>query len=126
MYNNRKIKTIKIYLHDIGLLSAMSNLSSKTLLEGNEIFTEFKGALTEQFVLQQLVEQSDSQLYYYSTPNSRMEIDFLMQVEDHIIPLEVKAEENLRAKSLVTFYQKYSCPICVRILCQIIASRTGY
>ncbi|WP_317396408.1 DUF4143 domain-containing protein, partial [Faecalicoccus pleomorphus] len=62
MYNNRKIKTIKIYLHDIGLLSAMSNLSSKTLLEGNEIFTEFKGALTEQFVLQQLVEQSDSQL----------------------------------------------------------------
>ena len=87
----------------------MSNLSSKTLLEGNEIFTEFKGALTEQFVLQQLVEQSDSQLYYYSTPNSRMEIDFLMQVEDHIIPLEVKAEENLRAKSLVTFYQKYSC-----------------
>lgn len=114
MYNNRKIKTIKIYLHDIGLLSAMSNLSSKTLLEGNEIFTEFKGALTEQFVLQQLVAQNDSQLYYYSTPNSRMEIDFLMQVEDHIIPLEVKAEENLRAKSLVTFYQKYSCPICVR------------
>ncbi|MGJ0960781.1 ATP-binding protein [Faecalicoccus pleomorphus] len=104
----------KIYLHDIGLLSAMSNLSSKTLLEGNEIFTEFKGALTEQFVLQQLVAQNDSQLYYYSTPNSRMEIDFLMQVEDHIIPLEVKAEENLRAKSLVTFYQKYSCPICVR------------
>lgn len=57
MYNNRKIKTFKIYLHDIGLLSAMSNLSSKTLLEGNEIFTEFKGALTEQFVLQQLVDK---------------------------------------------------------------------
>ena len=64
--------------------------------------------------MQQQVAQNNSQLYYYFTSNSRIKIDFLMQIEDHIIPLEVKAEENLRAKSLSTFYQKYSCPICVR------------
>lgn len=91
----------KIYILDVGLLGAMSQLSAATVVEGNRIFTEFKGALTEQYVLQELLLKHTP--FYYAKPNSRMEIDFLIQSEDEIIPIEVKAEENLKAKSLKQF-----------------------
>lgn len=91
----------KIYVLDVGLLSAMSGLGQATILEGNRIFTEFKGALTEQYVLQELLLRHTP--YYFAKPNSQLEIDFLIQRGDEIVPIEVKAEENLKAKSLRQF-----------------------
>ena len=91
----------KIYCVDIGLLGAMCNLDVVTLVDGTRIFTEFKGALTEQFVLQQMVGKFD--LFYYSKPNSTQEVDFLIQLGADVIPIEVKAEVNVKAKSLRQF-----------------------
>lgn len=104
----------KLFLVDIGLLCAMTDLSAKTILEKNQIFTEFKGALTEQFVLQQLISETDFTPYYFTETKSEGEIDFLVQKDDKIIPIEVKAEENLKAKSLKLYCQKYSPQISVR------------
>ena len=117
-YTNPSV--FKIYLHDVGLLSAMSDLSAKTLLAGNEIFSEFKGALTEQYVLQEIKAASDRQICYYSSEKSRCEIDFLVQEDDCVIPVEVKAEENLRAKSLRVYNEKYKPNLSVR------TSMSGY
>ena len=105
--------SFKLFMLDVGLLAAKANLSAKTLLEGSKFFTEFKGALTEQFVAQQLVSK-DMELYYYSTENSSGEIDFIIQHEEYIIPIEVKAEENLRARSLKAFCDKYAPNIALR------------
>lgn len=92
----------KIFVLDVGLLGAMSNLKASTIVAGNSIFTEFKGALTEQYVLQQLILRHEP--YYYAKSNSTLEIDFLLQdEEDEIVPLEVKAETNVKAKSLRQF-----------------------
>ena len=92
----------KIFVLDVGLLGAMSNLKATTIVDGNSIFTEFKGALTEQYVLQQLILRYEP--YYYAKTNSTQEIDFLLQdEEDEIVPLEVKAETNVKAKSLRQF-----------------------
>lgn len=91
----------KIFALDVGLLAAMSGLDSSTIVEGNRIFTEFKGALTEQYVLQELILHHEP--YYYAKKNSQLEIDFLIQESGHIIPIEVKAEENLKARSLRQF-----------------------
>ena len=92
----------KIFVLDVGLLGAMSNLKASTIVAGNSIFTEFKGALTEQYVLQQLILRYEP--CYYAKANSTQEIDFLLQdEEDEIVPLEVKAETNVKAKSLRQF-----------------------
>lgn len=93
--------SFKIFAVDIGLLGAMCGLDPDTIVKGNNIFTEFKGALTEQYVLQQLKLKHDP--YYWSKPNARQEIDFLLQIGSEIVPIEVKAEENLKAKSLRQF-----------------------
>lgn len=93
--------SFKIFAVDIGLLGAMCGLDSDTIVKGNSIFTKFKGALTEQFVLQQLKLKHEP--YYWSKPNARQEIDFLLQIGSEIVPIEVKAEENLKAKSLRQF-----------------------
>ena len=104
----------KIFVLDVGLLGAMSQLKAATIVSGNDIFVEFKGALTEQYVLQQLV--IDHSLYYFSKPSSTMEIDFLIQdEEDHILPLEVKAETNVKAKSLRLFVAENHIPLAYRI-----------
>ncbi|MCD7842691.1 MAG: ATP-binding protein [Lachnospiraceae bacterium] len=103
----------KLYFLDVGLLSALCQLDARTLLEGNRVFIEFKGALTEQFVAQEL-SADEINLYYYSTQNSSGEIDFIIQKNGHIIPLEVKAEENLQAKSLRNYCQKYKPEIAIR------------
>jgi len=97
----------KLYIVDIGLLAAMGSIDVRTLLEGSVIFEEFKGALTEQFVLQQLKVESEMDVYYWSVSKSLAEVDFVVQSFGHVFPIEVKAEENLQAKSLKSFYQKY-------------------
>lgn len=96
----------KIYLLDVGLLSAINKLTADTLIAGNEIFSTYKGALTEQYFFQQIRDKVDF-VYYWSAENSRGEIDFIVQKEGKVIPIEVKAEENLRAKSLAAFVSKY-------------------
>lgn len=96
----------KLFMSDIGLMGAMSNIPTQSLLEGNVLFPDFKGALTEQYVMQQLKENSSLSIYYWSADNSRGEIDFLLQNEDKIIPIEVKAKENLQAKSLRVFVER--------------------
>lgn len=106
--------SFKLFLLDVGLLSAMSDLDAKSILIKNNILTEFKGALTEQYVLQQLVADTDYTPYYFTESKSEGEIDFMIQKETNIVPVEVKAEENLRAKSLKTYYEKYKPAEAVR------------
>lgn len=113
------MSSFKIYMLDIGLLGAKGNLDAITLLEGNTIFTEFKGALTEQFVAQELAS-SGIELYYYSAENSSGEVDFVIQSVNKVLPLEVKAEENLQAKSLRALCRKYGLPDALR------SSMSGY
>lgn len=98
--------TFKMFLSDIGLMAAMSNVPAQSILDGNALFSDFKGALTEQYVLQQLITDPSLSIYYWSAENSRGEIDFLLQDKEKIIPVEVKAEENLQAKSLKAFVER--------------------
>ena len=95
----------KLFLLDIGLLNATADLDQRILLEKNNILTEFKGALTEQFVCQQL--KIKKELYYWTASNATAEIDFVLQSQNEIIPIEVKAEENLKSKSLKVYVEKY-------------------
>ena len=111
----KELSAFKLYHNDIGLLGAMTKLNAKTLLHGNDVFTEFKGALTEQFVFQQLVPKEDLSIHYFPFDNSKYEIDFIIQnEEDEIIPLEVKSGENLRAKSFKLFCEKYQPKTAIR------------
>ncbi|MBM3404067.1 MAG: ATP-binding protein [Bacteroidetes bacterium] len=104
----------KLFILDVGLLSAMGDLTKQTILQGNSIFSEFKGSLAEQFVLQQLKIQQNIQVYYWSSDTARAELDFVIRHNDRIIPIEVKAEENLKAKSLKSFYEKFNPKVAVR------------
>lgn len=106
--------TFKLYILDVGLLGALSDLDAKSILEGNSIFVEFKGALTEQYVLQQLVADTEYTPYYFTETKSEGEIDFLIQKGRDIVPIEVKAEENLRAKSLRLYCEKYLPNLAIR------------
>lgn len=108
-------QAFKLFVVDIGLLGAMSRLSAKVILRKNALFEEFKGALTEQYVLQQLVVNPENDIFYWSSDTATAEIDFLIQNEDGIVPVEVKAEENLQAKSLRQFYEKYHPERAVRM-----------
>ena len=101
------IKAFKIFLLDVGLLCCMTGISQKVLLSGDELFTEFKGALTEQYVLQQLKTQKGLGMYYYTNDRGSSEIDFIMDDGENEIPVEVKAELNLKAKSFKTYLEKY-------------------
>ena len=109
------ISAFKLYLVDTGLLTAMGDIDVKTLLEGNAIFAEFKGALTEQFVLQQLVSTGDFNIHYWTAERSSAEVDFVVHYNGQVIPLEVKAEENLQAKSLKVYQQKFQPQSCIRL-----------
>ena len=102
----------KIYMHDVGLLSAITELNVKVLLEGNRIFEEFKGSLTEQYVLQELVAGGITPFYW--TSNGIAEIDFIINHESEVFPLEVKAEENLQSKSLKVYREKYTPSVSFR------------
>lgn len=108
-----EMNSFKLFMADIGLLGARASLPAKIILEGNRIFEEFKGALTEQFAAQELCA-AGYELYYYSAENSSSEIDFMIQHDMYCIPIEVKAEENLKAKSLKVFCEKYHPDIAIR------------
>ena len=103
----------------------MTDLDAKVIIEGNKIFTEFKGSLTEQYILQQLISDVGVIPYYYSTQNSKGEIDFLVQGKTSVIPIEVKAEENLKAKSLKAFVKSINHLMQSGHQCRIIESRIG-
>ena len=92
----------------------MSGISKSVLLDGNDMFKELKGALTEQYVLQQLKATTDFGIYYYTNDRNSCEIDFLLDDGEKVIPLEVKAEENLKAKSLKTYREKYKPALSIR------------
>ena len=104
----------KLFLLDVGLLGALSELDARTILEGSKVFVEFKGALTEQYVLQQLVSDTSYTPYYYSETKSEGEIDFMIQKDNNIVPIEVKAEENLKAKSLRVYCDKHKPELAIR------------
>ena len=104
--------SFKLFLLDIGLLNALGNLDQKIILEKNKILTEYKGALTEQFVCQTLIKKKD--VYYWTAANATAEIDFVIQNENEAIPIEVKAEENLKSKSLKTYVEKYAPKTAIR------------
>lgn len=95
--------SFKLFLLDCGLLGALSETPPEQILIGDNVFEEYKGAFTENYVLQQLKSLPRTFVYYYSNDNSTLEIYFVVQHEAHVIPIEVKAEENLRAKSLRQF-----------------------
>lgn len=107
-------QAFKLFALDIGLLGAMSGLTARMILQGNKMFEEFKGALTEQYVFQQLRVDNEMDVFYWSSDTATAEIDFLIQKEDAIIPIEVKAEENLQAKSLRSFCNKYQPELTIR------------
>lgn len=107
--------SFKIFMLDIGLLSAMSELDADSILSGSNIFTEFKGALTEQYVLQELISSTPYTPYYYLGDKSTYETDFLIQKNGDIIPIEVKSEENTKSKSLKAFYEKYNPKYAIKL-----------
>ena len=102
------LDSFKIFIIDTGLLCSMTNLSAKALLEGNTLFTEFKGALTEQYVCQQMLSELKVEPFYWSAKDSTAEIDFIFQNDDEIVPVEVKAEINLQAKSFKVYRDTYN------------------
>ena len=108
------LKSFKLFTLDVGLLCCMAGLNQQILLDGNKLFVEFKGALTEQFVCQQLVNNDNINIYYYTNEKNTCEVDFVVDTGGEVIPIEVKAEVNLKAKSLKTFYEKFKPQKCVR------------
>ena len=104
----------KLYGLDIGLLSAQSHLDASVLLDGSRIFSEFKGALTEQYVLQQLIANQDNPVFYWATEKGTAEVDFVVQQKQAVIPIEVKAEENLKAKSLKVYVEQFQPEYALR------------
>ncbi|RHP30770.1 ATP-binding protein [Lachnotalea sp. AF33-28] len=108
------LKAFKLFVVDVGLLGCMAGLRQRTLLDGNGLFVEFKGALTEQYVCQQLKAIEDLDVYYYTNDRGSCEVDFIVDTGERIVPVEVKAEVNLRAKSLKTYQEKFSPEISIR------------
>lgn len=102
------LSVFKLFVVDVGLLSAMVGLDEYVFLNGNRIFTEFKGALTEQYVMQELRLRYSDFIGYWTNERSTAEVDFVVQDEKGIVPIEVKAETNVRAKSFKLFCEKYS------------------
>ena len=106
--------SFKLYLLDTGLLCAMAKIDSSSILEGNELLVEFKGALTEQFVLCELKSNTNVPIFYWSAERGIAELDYIIQVGRKNVPIEVKSSENLQAKSLKSFIEKYNTKINVR------------
>jgi len=105
----------KLFMLDIGLLAALGEMDTESILKDNALFAEFKGALSEQYVLQQLISDTGYTPYYYSGEKSVYEVDFLIQKKMNIVPLEVKAEDNLKAKSLKFYCEKFKPAEAIRI-----------
>ncbi len=107
------LSAFKIYLLDVGVLRRLSNLKPSVLVDGNRIFSEFKGALSENYILQSLILQFN-EIPRYWTSGNKAEVDFLLQFDNEIIPIEVKSNVNVKSKSLFYYRQKYSPPVCIR------------
>jgi uncharacterized protein len=103
----------KVYLSDVGLLGAMANLPPKIVLQGNKIFEEFRGSLTENYGAQELA-RGNYELYYWSSENTA-EIDFVIQNEDEIYPIEVKSGSSNKKKSLKVYIEKYEPKLAIRV-----------
>ncbi len=108
------LKAFKLFLVDVGLLSCMVGLRQDVLLDGNELFKEFKGALTEQYVLQQLKTVKGLNVYYWTADRGTAEVDFVIDTGSDVIPIEVKAEQNLQAKSLKVYHEKFQPKLSIR------------
>ena len=108
------LKAFKLFIVDVGLLGCMTGLRQRTLLDGDDLFVEFKGALTEQYVCQQLKTIEDLGIYYYTNDRGSCEIGFVVDTGEQIVPIEVKAETNLRAKSLKTYRERFEPELSVR------------
>ena len=106
--------SFKLFVLDVGLLGAMTNLQAETIIDGNRIFEEFKGAIAEQYVLQQFKTIKDLPVFYWSNETSRAEIDFVIQIKSDVVPVEVKAERNLQAKSLKVYMEKFKPNYVIR------------
>lgn len=106
--------SFKLFVLDVGLLGAMTDLQADTIIDGNRIFEEFKGAIAEQYVLQQLKTIKDLPVFYWSNETSRAEIDFVIQIKSDVVPVEVKAERNLQAKSLKVYMEKFKPNYAIR------------
>lgn len=110
----RDLKSFKLYVSDVGLLSQMANLSPNIVMDNDSFFQEFKGALTEQFVQQELTSFGFQDVHYWTNDNGIAELDFIFEKEGAFYPLEVKATENLQSKSLKVFYEKHPTIHCYR------------
>lgn len=108
------LKAFKLFILDVGLLGCMAGLSPRVFLDKNALFVEFKGALTEQYVCQQLKTIDDLGIYYYTNDRGSCEVDFVVDTGENVIPVEVKAEINLKAKSLKTYCERFNPEIAVR------------
>ena len=106
--------SFKLFVLDVGLLGAMTDLQADTIIDGNRIFEEFKGAIAEQYVLQQFKTIKDLPVFYWSNETSRAEIDFVIQIKSNVVPVEVKAERNLQAKSLKVYMEKFKPNYAIR------------
>lgn len=106
--------SFKLFVLDVGLLGAMTDLQADTIIDGNRIFEEFKGAIAEQYVLQQFKTIKDLPVFYWSNETSRAEIDFVIQIKSDVVPVEVKAERNLQAKSLKVYIEKFKPNYAIR------------
>lgn len=109
------MNAFKLFINDVGLLSAMNDVLYQTMMYDNSVFSEFKGSLTEQYVIQQLLSSGIPNAYYWSSDKGKAEIDFVVQHDNKIIPLEVKAEENLKSKSLPVYIQKFNPSVSTRV-----------
>ena len=108
------LSAFKLFLHDTGLLVAILGLDIKTIIDGNSLFAQYNGALTEQFVMQQLRLKNDRYIGYWTNEKSTVEVDFVIQESGKIIPIEVKYGENLKAKSFKLFCEKYNPETAIR------------
>ena len=108
------LKAFKVFIVDVGLFGCMTGLRQRTLLDGDDLFVEIKGALIEQYVCQQLKKIEDLGVYYYTNDRGSCEINFIVDTGEQIVPIEVKAETNLRAKSLKTYRERFEPELSVR------------
>ncbi len=109
------LSAFKLFFNDVGLLCAMAKLPLTAVIDGDTLFTEFKGALTENFVMQQFAFKSDYDIYYWSNENSTAEVDFVIQNNNEIIPIEVKSGTNVKSASFKHFYEKYKPSKAIRL-----------
>lgn len=108
------LDSFKLFVLDVGLLGALVNLDAKTILDRYEIFQEFKGAMAEQYVLQQFKTIKDLPVYYWTNETSRSEVDFVIQLNSKVVPVEVKAATNLRARSLKIYMEQFKPELALR------------